>query len=147
MRPRSKNFKRQVVSYGTVITALTVYFSFMEYRWAVYLALSVGYTAILFGLAWSDNKMHLFFRDNSRSLSGVVRVHLSYLLMLIAWVWLAQFCRPSLPSWITYEGDLHESWFLVFVLLGIVAIWWLEHSRLTAKPKPNPLSQINDRAQ
>ncbi len=144
MRPRSKNFKRQVVSYATVIVGLTVYFVFMEYRWAIYLALSIGYTIILFGLAWSDNKIHLFFRDHSRTLSDVIRVHLSYLLMLIAWVWLAQYFKPSLPSWITYAGDLNESWFLIFVLLGIVAIWWLEHSRLTAKPKPQPLSQIND---
>ena len=147
MRPRSKNFKRQVVSYATVIAALTLYFSFMDYQWSIYLALSVGYTTILFGLAWSDNKLHLFFRDGSRSLSEVVRVHLSYLLMLIAWIWLALYFKPSLPSWITYAGDHNESWFLIFVLLGIVAIWWLEHSRLTAKPKPNPLSQMNDRSQ
>jgi hypothetical protein len=145
MRPRSRNFKRQVVSLATAVATVTIYLSFIEHRWAIYVALSVGYTIILFGLAWSDNKMRLFFRDNSRSLSEVVRLHLTYLLMLMAWIWLTQYSRPSLPSWITYEGDHHESWFLIFVLLGIITIWWLEQSRLTAKPKPNPFSPNSGR--
>jgi len=143
MRPLSRRFKREVVSITTVVASLTIYFSFMEYRWAAYLALSLGYTAILFGLAWSDNKMHLYFRDNSRSLSQVARLHSYYLLILVAWVGLAQYFRPSLPQWITYEGDRHESWFLVFVLLGIIAIWWIEHSRLTAKPKQDAFGPNN----
>jgi hypothetical protein len=126
----SKSFKRRAVSLATTIATLTIYIPFMETRWSIYLAMCVGYTIMVFGLAWSDGKLPLFYGGNARPVGEIVRTHLSFLLALIGWIWFAQYTKPVLPSWVVTEGDVHESWFLVFALLGILAIlffelWWL----------------------
>jgi hypothetical protein len=126
----SKNFKRQAVSFATTIATLTIYIPFMHSRWSIYVAMCVGYTIMVFGLAWSGGKLPLFYGGNARPVGDIVRTHLSFLLGLIGWIWFAQYSKAALPSWVVTEGDAHESWFLVFALLGILGIlffelWWL----------------------
>jgi hypothetical protein len=105
----------------------------MDERWAIYAAMCVGYTVAVFGLAWSDNKLGSF--AGNRSVRAVLQAHLAFILAVILWIWLAQYSKPSLPGWITAEGDRHESWFLVFALLGIVGLLLYEHWWLSVKPK------------
>ena len=101
----------------------------------------VGYTIAVFGLAWSDGKLSLLTGEGAKSLRELIQTHLVFLLMLILWIWLAQFSKPWLPSWVISEGDHRESWFLFFALLGIVAMLLYEHWWLASKPRPG----LNDR--
>ena len=125
MRVLTKGSKRRLVTFATPFATLLVYFPLRDFRWALYLALCVGYSVVVFGLAWSDGKMHVFF--GNRSAFAILRTHLAFLLSLIFWIWLAQFSKPSLPGWVTAEGDRHESWYLLFVLLGIIGLLLFEH--------------------
>ena len=86
----------------------------------------------------SDGKMPLFLAGRTRSVGGVIQVHLAFLLALILWTWLAQYSKPFLPDWVVAEGGQHGSWFLVFVLLGIVALLLFEYWWLQAKAKVGP---------
>jgi len=132
VRAMSKGLKRRIVSFSTAVSTLLVYIPFMDTRWAIYAAMCVGYTVAVFGLAWSDNKLGSF--SGNRSIGSVLRAHLAFILAVILWIWLAQYSRPFLPGWLTAEGDRHESWFLLFVLLGIVGILLYEHWWLSVKP-------------
>jgi hypothetical protein len=135
VRAWSKGFKRRVVSFSTAVLTLVVYIPFMDARWAIYAARCVGYTTAVFGLAWSDGKMHQFFAGKARSVGEALQTHLVFLLMVILWIWLAQYSKPTLPAWVTAEGDRHESWFLVFALLGIVGLLLFEHWWFSKAPK------------
>ena len=147
MRAMSKGFKRQVVSFATAIAMLTVCIPFMDSRWAIYVATCVGYTIAVFGLAWSDGKLRLFFGGHARSVGGVLQAHLVFLLLIILWIWFAQYIKPSLPSWVVAEGDHHESWYLVFALLGIVGMLLFEHWWLLTKPKSGLQDPYNHSSQ
>ena len=129
----SKGLKRRMVSFSTVVSTLLVYIPFMDTRWAIYAAMCVGFTVAVFGLAWSDNKLGSF--SGNRSARSVLQAHLAFILMVILWIWLAKYSKPFLPARVTAEGDRHESWFLVFALLGIVGILLYEHWWLSIKPK------------
>lgn len=109
----------------------------MNTRWAIYLAICVGYTIAVFGLAWSDGKIPLFLAGRAGSTGGVIQVHVVFLLGLVLWIWLAQSSKPFLPDWVVAEGNQHGSWYLVFALLGIVALLLLEHWWLARKPEPH----------
>ncbi len=91
----------------------------MNTRWAIYLAICVGYTIAVFGLAWSDGKIPLFLAGRAGSTGGVIQVHVVFLLGLILWIWLAQSSKPFLPDWVVAEGNQHGSWYLVFALLEL----------------------------
>lgn len=134
MRRLSKGSKRRIVSLVTALVTIAVYIPFMDTRWAIYLAMCVGYSIAVFGLAWSDGKMPLFLAGRARSVAGLIQVHLAFLLALTLWIWLAQFSRPFLPDWVVAEGSQRGSWFLVFALLGIVAMLLFEHWWLAKKP-------------
>jgi hypothetical protein len=122
------------VSLATALVTIAVYIPFMDTRWAIYIALCVGYTIAVFGLAWSDDKMPLFRSARAQSMGGVLQVHTVFLLLLVLWIWLARFSKPFLPEWVVAEGGQHGSWFLVFALLGIIAMLLFEHWWLAKKP-------------
>ncbi len=136
MKARSKGFKRNVVSLATVIATLVTYIPFMDSPWAVYVAMSMGYTVAVFGLVWSDGMLRRFPSGNARPVGDVVRAHLTFLALVIGWICFAQFVKPSLPHWVVVEGNDHISWFLVFTLLGIVGLLIAELSLFVAKPRP-----------
>ncbi len=135
MRPLSKRFKREAVALATVIVFLCLYLPFMGAVWAIYLAVCGGYTALFFGLMWSDGKWSRYIKGASRSTGGLVQTHTVFLLVLILWMWLAQVARPFLPDWVVVEGGEHESWFLAFGALGLAAVWWAEQWWFTREPK------------
>lgn len=139
MRTMSKRFKRRIVSFATALVTLITYIPFMNTRWAIYLAMCIGYTVAVFGLAWSDGKMSRFFSVRNRSVGSVLQIHFVFILLLVLWIWLAQFARPWLPTWVVAEGDHHESWLLVFALLGIVGMLLLEHWWFSKVPERRDL--------
>lgn len=126
-----------------MVATLIIYIPFMDSRLAIYAAMCVGYTIAAVGLAWSDGKWRLFFGGNARPVGEALKTHLAFLLLVVQWIWFAQFIKPSLPAWVVAEGDHHESWFLVFALLGIVGMLLFEHWWLSAKPKPGPKDPYN----
>jgi hypothetical protein len=134
VRPLSKGSKRQFVSLATALSAILIYLPFIGSRWAIYLAISTSYTVAVFGLAWSDGKIPLFLSGRVRSVGAIIQVHIAFLLLLVLWIWAAQYSKPYLPAWALAE-DGYGSWFLVFALLGIIAILLFEHWWLASKPK------------
>jgi len=129
----SKSGKRRVVSLAATVTTLTIYIPLMGTAWGIYAAMSAGYTATIFGLAWSDGKLERYFGEGSGSSGKVLQTHVVFLLLVVGWIWFVQFVKPSLPLWVVVEGDSHESWFLFFSLLGIIGLLIAELSWL-AKP-------------
>ena len=78
--------------------------------------------------------MPLFLSGRAGSVGGIIQVHAVFLLLLILWIWLAQYSKPFLPDWVVSQ-DRYGSWFLVFALLGIIATLLFEHWWLAQKPK------------
>jgi hypothetical protein len=138
-----KGLKRRIVSLAATIATLGVYIPFMDARWTIFVAMCVGYTILALGLAWSDGKLPQLYSGNGRSLSEVIRAHLLFLSLVIGWIWFVQYIKLSLPDWIAVEGSDHISWFLVFALLGIVALLIAELSWLSTKPKSDLLDPHN----
>jgi len=105
MRLLSVRSKRQIMSLAVVVPFIVFYLPLEDESWSLYVALCVSYTILVFGLLWSDGK------------------------------WRKRFSRSWLPDWM-FDGIDHElNYFLVFSGLGIVAIWWVEHSWLAKPPK------------
>jgi len=134
IKARSKGFKRRVVSLATAITTLILYVPFMDSPWAIYVAMCAGCTIAVFGLVWSDGMLRRIPGGEARPLGHVLEAHLAFLAMVILWIWFAQWIKPALPDWVVIEGNEHESWYLVFALLGIVGLLVAELSWLSSKP-------------
>jgi hypothetical protein len=135
LRLRSKRVKREIISIATALGTLLIYIPFMGTQWGIYVAMCMGYTIAVFGLAWSDQKIPLFLTGRAGSVGGILQVHAVFLLLLILWIRLAQYSKPFLSDWVLAEGSRHESWFLFFALLGIVAMLLLEHWWLLRRPE------------
>jgi hypothetical protein len=106
----------------------------MDTRWGIYVALCVGYTVAFFGLAWSDGKLQKYSPNGTRTLGNFVQTHSVFLLIVVALIWLARASKPFLPNWVVAEGDHHESWYLMFGLLGMIAIFISEQVVLSKPP-------------
>ncbi len=129
----SKRFKQRIVGLAAGIVTAIAYLPVANFHWAIYFAVCVGYSILVFGFAWSDGHSRLFSSDHARPRSTVVQVHLAYLCAVTGWIWFAQFVKPVLPRWVVAGG--RGSWFMVFAGLGIVALVIAEQSWLSAMPK------------
>lgn len=136
MKLRSKGFKREVVSLVAVMAILITYIPLRGSPWAVYVAMSTGYTIAVFGLVWSDGMLRRLSDGNARPVGNVIQVHLAFLALVCGWIWFAQFIKPALPQWVVVAGGDHWSWFLVFALLGIVGMLIAELGWLASMPRP-----------
>ena len=134
-QPLRLRFKREAVSFATVLVTLGLYIPLMDESWSLYLALCAGYTVLVFGLIWSDGKWGRCLGGGKWTLGKLLQGHASFLLALIFWVWLARFSRPWLPDWLMNEGVDHLTLYLIFAALGIVAIWWIEQSWISKGSK------------
>ena len=134
-QPMRLRFKREAVSFATVLVTLGLYIPLMDESWSLYLALCAGYTILVFGLIWSDGKWGRCLGGGKWTLGKLLQGPASFLLALIFWVWLARFSRPWLPDWLMNEGVDHLTLYLIFAALGIVAIWWIEQSWISKGSK------------
>lgn len=133
MGPSPYRFRREAVSVAIVAVVLPIYLPFMDRPWSAYAAVCAGYTVLIFGMLWSDRKWSRYIGANKRSTRTLLQGHAAYLLAVIVWMLVCQFCRPWLPSWIFDDFYRGITPHLFFGGLGIVAIWWVEQSWL-AKP-------------
>ena len=126
-------FRREIVSFTSILTSIVVYFSLAEYPWAIYPSICAGYTILVLGLLWSDGKWKRYIRENRRAPRELIQGHVVSLLMVVLWIWLCRFFRPWAPGWMFNFGVGEVTLYLIFSGLGIVAIWWGEQTWL-AKP-------------
>jgi len=107
----------------------------MDEPWSLYLALCAGYIVLVFGLIWSYGKWGRHLGGGKWTRGKLLRGHVSFLLALILWIWLARFSRPWLPDRLMNEAADHLTLYLIFAAFGILLIWWVEQSWLSKGPK------------
>ena len=89
----------------------------------VYLAACLGYTVLVFGLRRINTGPA---NQNTRPPQAIALTHLTFLVAVVAWVWLCLVLKPHLPYILTTEDTSHPYFGLAFLgicgLLGIEAI-------------------------
>ncbi len=123
------------MSIAIVVAMLAIYLPLMDEAWSLYVALCVGYTILVFGMLWSDNKWKVYISANRRSAHELIRGHQIFLLVLVLWIWICKVSRPWLPGWMFEEYGRGVTPFLIFGSLGLVVLWWVEQSWLAKPPK------------
>ena len=135
MRPLSVRVKREIVSIGVIAPWFAVYMRFADEPWSLYLALSLSYTILVFGLLWSDGKWRKYIATGQRTARDLMQRHAIYLLVVLLWLWVCRSFRSRLPDWMFGEIYREVNYYLILSLTGIVVIWWVEQSWLAKPPR------------
>lgn len=131
----SKNAKRGIVELATVLVLVLLYLPLADAPWAIYVAICGAYTALVFGLLWSDGKWTRYINEGNRTARELIQGHLVFVLVIALWIWLCRLSRPRLPDWLFNYGLGEITLYLIFSGLGIVAVWWAEQSWLAKVPR------------
>jgi hypothetical protein len=116
--------KKRLVYIVATLTAMVVFLPFQSQPWSIYAGACAGYTVLVFGLQRINSGKANNEAENAKPASGVVMTHLSFLLIVVAWVWLCIFLRPYLPYFLTMEDTRRPYFGLAF--LGIIGLMCLE---------------------
>ena len=140
----SRRLKREIVSVGTIVVIFCLYIPFMDERWGIYAAIGGGYTVLVLGLLWSDDKWSLYISKGNRSARDLIQGHLVFVLVLVLWIWICRIAKPCMPDWMFNFGPREVTLYHIFSGLGIVGIWWAEQSWLAKEPKKaeSPMSTL-----
>jgi|SRR5579872_1072358 len=113
--------------------------STQHFEWWVYGCILAVYTGFALGFAYMDGRAPIFSKRNARPLTAIISAHGAFLVIVMLFLWSANYIRPLLPNWITQETihgttSIYEILFAV-AFLGIAFVerrWIFVESRADA---------------
>jgi hypothetical protein len=112
-----------LIGLGSAIVGGIIYLNTKGTVWGMDLALAVGYSLFVFGMAWVDYN-YSYGEESSyypRPTLQFILIHLTFQLFVIGYGHLDQYARPFMPDWMTHEGRKGSLEYWVFML----PIWGL----------------------
>ncbi len=117
--------KRLVYIMATLVT-MAIFLPFQTRPWSIYVAACAGYSVLVFGLRRFGAGHTASVAASFKPSSAIALTHLTFLAVVVGWVWLCIFLKPHLPYILTTEDSSHPYFGLAFlgilVLLGIEAV-------------------------
>ena len=130
--------KRFVYVMATLVT-MVIFLPFQGHVWSLYAGACAGYTVLVFGLRRINRTSAAAQSATDKSTPSVVLTHISFLTIVIGWVWLLLFVKPLLPYILSTEDSSHPYFGLAFlVILGLLLIEAIEQRRLSPETTNNP---------
>jgi hypothetical protein len=120
--------KKRVYVTATLV-AMAILLPFQHDSWAPFVAASVGYTILVFGL----RRLQLNPRPPFFALppGSVLCAHTMFLLVAVLWVWLLIALMPRLPYILRTEDSSHPYFGLAFIgVLGLLLLEAVEQRSL-----------------
>jgi hypothetical protein len=146
VRVPERKGKRLVYIVATIVT-VAIFVPFQAHRWSIYAGACAGYTVLVFGLRRIELAS---VTAVARPIAVLARTHLSFLAIVITWVWLCVRIRTRLPYIFTTEDSSHPYFGLAFLgILGLLLLENFEQKFLQPTPEPgthtsqSELSQVD----
>jgi hypothetical protein len=77
--------------------------STQHFAWWVYVCILAVYTGFALGFAYMDGSAPVFSKRNAKPVAAIVLAHGTFLAIVMAFLWFANYIRALLPNWITEE--------------------------------------------
>jgi lysylphosphatidylglycerol synthetase-like protein (DUF2156 family) len=111
---------------------------FQGHVWSLYAGACAGYTVLVFGLRRIKSSSPTAQNAADKSISSIFLTHISFLTIVVAWVWLVLFVKPHLPYILSTEDSSHPYFWLAFLgILGLLLIEAIEQRRLAPEATNN----------
>jgi hypothetical protein len=108
---------------------MLLYAPFQFFEWPTYFVFGAIFTALLFSGDLSAREARIFSKQNARSSTAVVLIHLAFLAVLLGVMMLARSIKPSLPNWLTDTFNARGSAVSIsdiFFIFGMIGLHLIE---------------------
>jgi hypothetical protein len=132
MPVRFKRNKKNTAYIVATLVTMVIFLPFQNHAWSLYAGACAGYSVLVFGLRRIRIGSGAVAMGNAKPASEILLTHLSFLVIVVGWVWLCVVLKPHLPYFLRTEDTSRPYFGLAFLgilgLLGIEAIEqrWLE---------------------
>jgi hypothetical protein len=99
---------------------------FQYFSWWIYLGAALSYSALVFTGELSKDGPLIFSRKNARSIPVIIGIHINFLIVLLLLMKLICSIDPSLPTWMTSNIGRGGTLAVVFFILGMVVMSFIE---------------------
>ena len=129
-----KSKKRKVYVMATLV-AMAAFLPFQGRPWSLYVGACSGYSVLVFGLRRINEKRLASSVEDAKPASAVLLTHLTFLTIVVAWVWLCVSLMPHLPYFLRTEDTTHPYFGLAFLgILGLLGMEAIEQRWLAPVP-------------
>jgi len=119
---------------------ILIYAPFESFGWPNYLVFGSVFTALLFNDDLFKDGVRIFSKQNARSSSAIIQIHLAFLTILLGFMKLAPWIKPSLPDWLTdtfRARGLEVSIFDILFIFAMIGMHLIERRWLYAESATN----------
>jgi hypothetical protein len=128
--------RKRLVYVAASLVAVAIFVPTYSQAWGIYVAVCAGYTVLVFGLRQLSKGARASSNAAGELTVGTLRTHLTFLAIVVGWVWLLMFLRPHLPYFLRTEDTSRPYFGLVFLgILGLLFIEYLEQRWLRPDPE------------
>lgn len=127
--------KRSTVYIVATLMTMAIFLPFQAHPWAIYAGACAGYTVLVFGLRRIQQQSYPSSAANAKPASAILLTHLSFLALVVAWVWLALMLKLYMPYFLTTEDTGRPYYGLAFMgILGLMGFEAIEQRFLRPEP-------------
>ena len=131
IRGKPGSSKKRLVYIVATFAAVGIFVPFQASPWAIYAGVCAGYSILVFGLRRVNAGVRTSPSASSPVTAGMLVTHLTFLAIVIGWVWLLNFLRPQLPYFLRTEDTTRPYFGLIFLgILGLLGIEYAEQRGL-----------------
>ena len=135
MFEKYRNWKEILLLVLALLVSAVFYIPLAGSHFAIYVALGVFYTVVVFGWSLADPQSMLFSGQLDRSAWTVLAVHTGYIAVVVSLCGLAFYLGPHLPLWLAAKDSKGGSILVAILIVIGVGIGSVEENWLSAKGK------------
>ena len=133
-------FKPMVIYVTPGAMGVLIYAPFQSFEWPNYLVFGAVFTALLFSDELFEDGIRIFSKQNARSSSAIIQIHLAFLAILLGFMKLSPCIKPSLPNWLTdtfRARGLEVSIFDILFIFAMIGMHLIERRWLYVESATN----------
>ena len=129
---KSLRSRKRLVYIAATLVTLMLFLPLQSQRWSIYAGACAGYTVLVFGLRRFSASSAT---QKTKPVQAIALTHLTFLAVVVAWVWLCIVLKPYLPYFLTTEDSSHPYFGLAFLgIFGLLGIEAIEQRWLRSEP-------------